>query len=62
MKTKHYSRIAVICKQYTQKDGMKRLWVEHGTINHTVQHFWGKYFSRLTYTLTRKIDERILKK
>ncbi|MBZ9689626.1 GNAT family N-acetyltransferase [Clostridium estertheticum] len=45
-----------------KKEGVKRLWVEHGTTNPTAQHFWGKYFNRFTYTLTRKIDERILTK
>ena len=42
-------------------DGYKRLWVEHGTTNPTAQHFWDRYFSRFTYTLTRNIDERVLK-
>lgn len=41
------------------KEGMNRLWVEHGTTNPTAQRFWGKYFKHFTYTLTRKIDERI---
>lgn len=45
-----------------KKEGVKRLWVEHGTTNPTAQRFWGKYFNQFTYTLTRKIDERILAK
>ncbi|WZL73133.1 GNAT family N-acetyltransferase [Clostridiaceae bacterium 35-E11] len=43
-----------------KKEGVKRLWVEHGTTNPTAQRFWGKYFNQFTYTLTRKIDERII--
>lgn len=43
-----------------KKDGVNRLWVEHGTTNPTAQRFWDKYFSNFTYTLTRNIDERIL--
>lgn len=43
-----------------KKEGVKRLWVEHGTTNPTAQRFWGKYFDSFTYTLTRKIDERII--
>lgn len=43
-----------------KKEGIKRLWVEHGTTNPTAQRFWGKYFYPFTYTLTRKID--IIKK
>lgn len=42
-----------------RKEGVKRIWVEHGTTNPTAQRFWGKYFGRFTYTLTRKIDGRI---
>jgi GNAT superfamily N-acetyltransferase len=43
-----------------KEEGVKRLWVEHGTTNPTAQRFWGKYFHQFTYTLTRKIDEKIL--
>jgi ribosomal protein S18 acetylase RimI-like enzyme len=43
-----------------KKEGVKRLWVEHGTTNPTAQRFWGKYFNKFTYTLTREIDERML--
>lgn len=45
-----------------RKEGVKRMWVEHGTTNPTAQHFWGKHFGRFTYTLTRKIDGRIFNK
>lgn len=45
-----------------RKEGVKRIWVEHGTTNPTAQRFWSKYFGRFTYTLTRKIDRRIFNK
>ncbi len=45
-----------------RKEGVKRIWVEHGTTNPTAQRFWGKYFCRFTYTLTREIDGRIFNK
>lgn len=44
-----------------KKENYKRLWVEHGTTNPNAQRFWDRYFSRFTYTLTRNIDERIVK-
>ncbi|TWH78361.1 GNAT family N-acetyltransferase [Sedimentibacter saalensis] len=44
-----------------KKKNYKRLWVEHGTTNPNAQRFWDRYFSRFTYTLTRNIDERIVK-
>lgn len=40
-------------------EGYGRLWVEHGTTNPNAQRFWDRYFTRFTYTLTRRIDERI---
>lgn len=44
-----------------KNENYKRLWVEHGTTNPNAQRFWDRYFSRFTYTLTRNIDERIVK-
>lgn len=44
-----------------QAEGVKRLWVEHGTTNPTAQRFWSKYFQSFTYTLTRSIDGKMLK-
>jgi len=44
-----------------KKDGIKRLGVDFETINPTASRFWGKYFDRYTYSLVRRIDERILR-
>lgn len=44
-----------------KKEGYTRLWVEHGTTNPNALRFWDQYFSRFTMTLTRCIDERVVK-
>jgi ribosomal protein S18 acetylase RimI-like enzyme len=44
-----------------KKDGIKRLGVDFETINPTALEFWGKYFDSYTYSLVRRIDERILR-
>jgi ribosomal protein S18 acetylase RimI-like enzyme len=43
-----------------KNDGIKRLGVDCETINPTALRFWGKYFDNYTYSLVRRIDERIL--
>jgi GNAT superfamily N-acetyltransferase len=46
----------------TLKDeGIKRIGVDCETINPTALRFWGKYFDSYTYSLVRRIDERILR-
>lgn len=42
-----------------KNDGIKRLGVDFETINPTALKFWGKYFDSYTYSLVRRIDERI---
>lgn len=37
------------------KEGVKKLWVEHGTANPNATGFWDKYFENFTYTLVRDI-------
>lgn len=54
------SQLLLYVNNTLKKEGVKRLWVENGTTNPTAQRFWGKYFNQFTYTLTRKIDERML--
>lgn len=44
-----------------KKDDIKRLGVDFETINPTALEFWGKYFDSYTYSLVRRIDERILR-
>jgi predicted acetyltransferase len=44
-----------------KKDGINRVGVDCETINPTALRFWGKYFDNYTYSLVRRIDERILK-
>ncbi len=50
--------------QYTsdalKEDGIRRLWVMHGTGNPNALRFWNKYFTVFVYQLTRSIDERII--
>ncbi len=41
--------------------GAKKLWVEHGTANPNARGFWDKYFKSYSYTLTREIDERMVR-
>jgi ribosomal protein S18 acetylase RimI-like enzyme len=44
-----------------KKDGIKRLGVDFETINPTAFRFWEKYFDSYTYSLVRRIDERIIR-
>lgn len=44
-----------------KKDGYNYLGVDYESINPAANGFWQKYFSEYTYSLTRRIDERILK-
>ncbi len=37
------------------EEGVKKLWVEHGTANPNATGFWDKYFKNYTYTLVRDI-------
>ena len=41
-------------------DGLRRLFVTHGTINPTARGFWDKYFTNYSYSMTRKIDPDML--
>ncbi|MGF7144488.1 GNAT superfamily N-acetyltransferase [Anaerotaenia torta] len=43
-----------------KKDGIRRLFVTHGTINPNARGFWDKYFTNYSYTMTRKIDADML--
>jgi GNAT superfamily N-acetyltransferase len=43
-----------------RKDGIKRLFVTHGTINPTARGFWGKHFTQYSYMMTRQIDPDML--
>ena len=43
-----------------RKDGVKRLFVTHGTINPNARGFWDKYFTNYSYTMTRVIDSDML--
>jgi GNAT superfamily N-acetyltransferase len=43
-----------------KKDGIKRLWVMHGTVNPNALGFWSKYFTPYIYQVTRSIDSRIV--
>ena len=42
-----------------QDEGYKRLGVDYESINPTARGFWEKYFTPYTYSLTRRIDERV---
>lgn len=39
-----------------KKEGIKRLWVEHGTANPNARGFWNKYFKAYTYSMIRDIE------
>lgn len=54
-------RLFSYVKYIMRIEGIERIWVEHGTTNPAGRYFWGKHFSRYTYTLTRSIDRRIFK-
>lgn len=45
--------------QILKEDGLKQLWVEHGTTNPAARGFWERYFEHFTYTLTREIPKSI---
>lgn len=38
------------------KEGVERLWVEHGTANPNARGFWNKYFMAYSYTMIREIE------
>ncbi len=38
------------------REGVQRLWVEHGTANPNARGFWNKYFIPYTYTMIRDIE------
>ena len=38
------------------KEGIQRLWVEHGTANPNARGFWDKYFTAYCYTMIRDIE------
>lgn len=44
-----------------KKDGYNYLGTDYESINPTANNFWQKHFTPYTYSLTRRIDERILK-
>lgn len=39
------------------EEGVKKMWVEHGTANPNATGFWDKYFKNYTYTLVRDIEK-----
>ncbi len=43
-----------------KNDGVRRLFVTHGTINPTARGFWDKYFTTYSYLMTRRIDPDML--
>ena len=43
-----------------KKEGTRRIFVTHGTINPNARGFWDKYFSNYSYTMNRKIDPDML--
>ena len=42
------------------RDGFRRLFVTHGTINPTARGFWDRYFTNYAFTMTRHIDPTML--
>ena len=42
------------------RDGVRRLFVTHGTINPTARGFWDRYFANYAFTMTRRIDPTML--
>ena len=45
-----------------QKEGYKYLGVDYESFNPTAYHFWRKYFEPYTCSVTRRIDEGIMRK
>ncbi|HEX9897035.1 MAG TPA: GNAT family N-acetyltransferase [Dehalococcoidales bacterium] len=43
-----------------KSNGVKRLFVMHGTINPSARGFWDKYFTNYSYTMSRLIDPDML--
>ena len=44
-----------------QKEGYQYLGVDYESFNPTARHFWPKYFVPYTCSVTRRIDEGVLK-
>lgn len=42
------------------RDGVRRLFVTHGTINPTARGFWDRYFTNYAFTMMRQIDHDML--
>lgn len=42
-----------------REDGVKKIWVEHGTANPNARGFWDKYLKNYTYTLVRDIRKQV---
>lgn len=42
-----------------REDGVKKIWVEHGTANPNARGFWDKYLKNYTYTLVRDISKPV---
>ena len=45
-----------------KSEGYVRLGVDYESINPTANAFWSKYFTPYTYSVTRRIDEGVLRK
>jgi len=47
-------------QQWLIENGYPLCGVDYESINPQAKYFWGKYFTPYTYSLVRRIDERIL--
>lgn len=56
----YYLALLQHVKEQLREEGYKSLGVDYESINPIADSFWGKYFNSYTYSLARRVDERVL--
>lgn len=57
-----YQNLINYTVEVLKKEGYQHLGVDYESFNPTAQHFWPKYFEPYTCSVTRRIDEGVLRK
>ena len=57
-----YQNLINYAVEVLRKEGYQYLGVDYESFNPTAQHFWPKYFEPYTCSVTRRIDEGVLRK
>lgn len=57
-----YQNLINFTMKMLKEEGYQYLGVDYESFNPTAQYFWPKYFEPYTYSVTRRIDEGVLKR